>query len=84
MGIEAANPVGAEYIILEKVNGVSVSERWDCISDLDRYKIIQLIVEVEKVLACLRFPAYGSLYLRDSPPCEYSRCLTDYSLDPTQ
>ncbi|GAB1215668.1 hypothetical protein ATERTT37_004860 [Aspergillus terreus] len=33
---------------------------------LERYKLIDQIVDIEKKLAGLTFPAYGSLYLRDS------------------
>jgi hypothetical protein len=80
----AANPVGAEYIILEKVPGIPLSEKWGCISDVDRYKLIERIVEVEKELANVRFPAYGSLYLRQSIPEESRRWLLDSALDPSK
>lgn len=62
------NPVGAEYIFLGKIDGVPLSDKWYSASDIDRYKIIECIVEMEKELAVLHFPAYGSPYIRDSRP----------------
>ncbi|MCJ1262801.1 hypothetical protein MMC22_002671 [Lobaria immixta] len=79
----SANPIGAEYIFLEKVNGVPLSEKWNFASDVDQCKIIDRVVEMEMELAGLHFPAYGSLYLRDSLPHGSSHCLLDSSLDPS-
>jgi hypothetical protein len=79
-----ANPVGAEYIVMEKVAGVPLSEKWRCISNLQRYKLIERVVDVEKELARIRFPAYGSLYLRDSLGKDSPRCLLNSSLDPSE
>lgn len=78
------NPVGAEYIFLEKIDGIPLSDKWNSASDIDRYKIIERIVEMERELTGLHFPAYGSLYLRDSLPQGSSRCLLDSSLDPSE
>lgn len=76
--------MGAEYIFLEKMNGVPLSEKWDSASDVDRYEIIQRIVEIERELAGLHFPAKGSLYFRHSLPLGTSRCLLDSTLDPSE
>ncbi|KAL1989377.1 hypothetical protein VTN96DRAFT_139 [Rasamsonia emersonii] len=63
---DSENAVGAEYIIMEKIPGVALSERWETMNTMQHYKIIERIVEMEKELGSLEFPAYGSLYLRDS------------------
>ena len=58
---KSTNPVGAEYIILERVPGVALAKKWDDINDINRYKLIEHIVDMEKHLSDLHFPAYGSL-----------------------
>ena len=80
----AANPVGAEYTILEKVPGVPLSQKWDSMSETEQYSLIERIVNLEKELACLRFPAYGSLYFRQAIADESRRCTLNASLDPSQ
>ncbi|CEL11353.1 Putative Phosphotransferase family protein [Aspergillus calidoustus] len=35
---DAANPVGAEYIIMEKISGVALAETWATMNTLERYK----------------------------------------------
>ncbi|RAL05584.1 phosphotransferase family protein [Aspergillus ibericus CBS 121593] len=80
---DPGNPVGAEYIIMEKVPGIALSERWEAMNMLQRYKIIDRIIEVEKELEELKFPAYGSLYLRQSVPDGYCHYPLPPQLDPT-
>ncbi|RAL01940.1 phosphotransferase family protein [Aspergillus ibericus CBS 121593] len=80
---DPTNPVGAEYIIMEKIRGVPLAERWETMNTLERYQIIDRIVEMEKELLSLKFPAYGSLFLQDSLPSEYRRCPLPTDLDPT-
>lgn len=63
---EPNNPVGAEYILMERIQGVPLANRWGQMNNLERYKIIDQIVDVEKKLVGLKFPVYGRLYLRDS------------------
>lgn len=70
---ESTNEVGAEYIIMEKVSGVTLAEVWDGLSSLERYNIIERILAMEKELASLEFPAYGALYLQDSVPIGLKR-----------
>jgi hypothetical protein len=54
---DASNPVGAEFIIMEKVSGVPLVEKWDTMSTLDRYKVIDQVVQLENDLSnmVLRF-----------------------------
>lgn len=68
---------------MEKVPGVSLAERWETMNILERYKIIDRIVEMEKELEGLKFPAYGSLFLRESLPYGYCYYPLPPNLDPT-
>jgi hypothetical protein len=67
---------------MEKVRGVALAERWETMNALERYKIIDQIVEMEKKLGCLEFPAYGSLFIRDSMPSGYRHYPLPEDLDP--
>lgn len=62
---DPANPVGAEYIIMERVKGTALADVWGSMNALERYKIIEQIVQMEKQLECLKLPAYGNLFLRE-------------------
>lgn len=80
---DPTNPVGAEYIIMEKIRGIALAERWGTMNTLERYKVIDGIVKMETELESLKLPAYGSLFLRDSLPSDYSRHTLPSDLDPT-
>lgn len=80
---DPTNPVGAEYIIMEKTRGIALAERWGTMNTLERYKVIDGIVKMETELESLKLPAYGSLFLRDSLPSDYSRHTLPSDLDPT-
>ncbi|RAL17480.1 uncharacterized protein BO97DRAFT_447899 [Aspergillus homomorphus CBS 101889] len=67
---DPTNPVGAEYILMEKILG-------------ERYKLIDRILQMEKELESCRFPAYGSLFLRDSLLSGYRHYSLFSDLDPT-
>jgi hypothetical protein len=56
------NPVGAEYIIMEKACGTELAERWGTMNALERYKIIDGIVKTETELEGMKLPAFGSLF----------------------
>lgn len=82
---DPANPVGPEYIIMERIRGIALTERWGTLNALERYKVIDGdgIVKMEMELESLKLPAYGSLFLRDSLPPGYSRHTLPSDLDPT-
>ncbi|PLN83759.1 phosphotransferase family protein [Aspergillus taichungensis] len=81
---DPANPVGTEYIFMEKIRGIALAERWETMNTLDRYKIIDQVIEMEKVLESLKFPAYGGLYLRESAPQGYHHYPLPRDLDPAE
>ncbi|KAJ5135715.1 Mitochondria protein Fmp29 [Penicillium bovifimosum] len=56
------NPVGAEYILMERVNGESLSSRWLSLTTDEMKDIMTQIAEIERKIFDFHFPAYGSLY----------------------
>ncbi|PWY63639.1 hypothetical protein BO83DRAFT_393201 [Aspergillus eucalypticola CBS 122712] len=62
-----ANPIGAEYIIMEKLDGTPLGNKWFSLGPKEQYKIMTQIVEWETRLMSLNFPASGSLYYSDLP-----------------
>ncbi|KAL3449523.1 kinase-like domain-containing protein [Aspergillus insuetus] len=61
---DESNPVGAEYIIMEKAPGVQLYERWGGMKVIEKLDLIELLVQLEGQLSAISFPAYGGLYLR--------------------
>ncbi|KAL8851640.1 MAG: hypothetical protein Q9221_003477 [Calogaya cf. arnoldii] len=58
----SANPVGAEYIIMEKVSGKPLRTCWHSLTRDDKFKIIDQIVQIEAALLTIELPAAGSIY----------------------
>jgi hypothetical protein len=67
---------------MEKIRGVALSETWEAMNNLERYKIVDQVVQIEKELGNISFPAYGSLFLRDSLPATCRQYLLPPELDP--
>jgi hypothetical protein len=69
-----SNPVGAEYIVMEKAAGVPVFTLWGKMSQSSKLGLIKQLTMFERKLSSIQLPAYGSLYLRAScgnlPGCE--------------
>ncbi|GLA41371.1 phosphotransferase enzyme [Aspergillus niger] len=72
-----ANPVGAEYLVMEKLDGTPLGNRWFSLTPKDQYKIMTQIVEWETRLMSLKFPASGSLYYLKDIPSEKRTRLDD-------
>jgi hypothetical protein len=62
----AANQVGSEYVIMEKFPGTELQHTWYTMTVQERGDIVEKIVDIEKILFAIRFPASGSLYFKDS------------------
>lgn len=62
--LDVNNTVGAEYIIMEKMRGVSLASCWSSLSNADLSNVMEQIVDVEKQVFSLEFPKYGSLYYK--------------------
>ena len=81
---DASNPVGAEYIIMEKASGVQLFKTWGSMSDFDRFQLVQRITELEGELASISLPANGSLYLRESLTKDETHFKLSRDADPSQ
>ncbi len=79
---DSSNPVGAEYIIMEKAPGVQLFKVWNDITETDRLELIKRLTQLERQLTDIRFPAYGSLYFRHSISKASEQISRDSSEDP--
>ncbi|KAF3479945.1 phosphotransferase [Arthroderma uncinatum] len=64
------NPVGAEYIIMERLHGESLGSRWLSFSTAQTADLMTQIAKIEGKIFKFKFPAYGSLYHRRDIPAE--------------
>ncbi|EAU29586.1 predicted protein [Aspergillus terreus NIH2624] len=58
---DASDPVGTEYILMEKAKGRPLVEVWGELDQLQKIRVIQNLAYLESQLALQRFPAYGGL-----------------------
>ncbi|KIA75868.1 phosphotransferase [Aspergillus ustus] len=70
---DANNPVGSEYIIMEKLPGKPLGDRWFELSDKERLKVLLQLVQLEAKFHAIELPSSGSIYYArdlpsDSPP----------------
>ncbi|GME52246.1 hypothetical protein PMIN01_08113, partial [Neofusicoccum parvum] len=63
---DSSNPVGAEYIIMEKAPGCQLVKKWGEMEDYSHIIFIKNLCRIEAELAAIALPANGSLYLRES------------------
>lgn len=61
----SGNGVGVEYIVMEKVPGVPLSEAWSALTLRDRVKVVQKLSEIEKRFIGKDFKYSGSLYFTE-------------------
>lgn len=59
------NPVQSEYIIMEKVRGKELQHTWYTMTAKERMAVVEKIVDMERMLFAIRFPASGSIYFKD-------------------
>ncbi|KAL4903126.1 prion-inhibition and propagation-domain-containing protein [Aspergillus multicolor] len=71
------NPVGAEYIVMEKMGGTPLCETWYTMMPKQQRGIMGQTVEWETRLISLKFPASGSLYYQKDNSSERSVALPD-------
>lgn len=62
------NPLGAEYILTEKQDGVVLTDVWDTIKGKQKVRILDQVVDMEKRLTTTSFSKFGSLYYKDDLP----------------
>ena len=56
------NSIGAEYILMERVEGESLSSRWLSVTTDEVKGVMTQIADMERKIFDFNFPAYGSLY----------------------
>ncbi|MDI1490441.1 MAG: hypothetical protein OHK93_001644 [Ramalina farinacea] len=56
------NPVGAEYIVMEKIQGIQLDAVRAEMGIEDRFKIVKAIARLQKTWMTFSFREYGSLY----------------------
>jgi len=66
----AKNPVGTEFVIMEKLSGRPIGDRWFGLSEDQRLKVISEVVQMEAKLSKVDLPAYGSIYYRHDLPAD--------------
>lgn len=66
---DANNPVGVEYIIMEKASGIPLETRWFDLSKHERHYLVTSLVDIEKKLFDIPFGNFGIIYYKsDLPP----------------
>lgn len=68
------NTVGAEYIVMEKIEGDILANRWNVLSSQELSEVVQEIVKFESRMLMTRFPKYGSLYYTDYVEQKFRDC----------
>ena len=65
------NPVGAEYIIMEKMSGVESYHRWTRIAKGPQvFPLLDGVFDIERSFECAPFSQIGSLYFKDDVPAD--------------
>ncbi|KAI1947423.1 hypothetical protein LOZ53_006289 [Ophidiomyces ophidiicola] len=64
----ADNPVGSEYVIMERIRGESLASRWLTLSTNEIKGVMNQLARMEERLFSYRFPAFGSLYYNEDIP----------------
>ncbi|KAK0268280.1 hypothetical protein LTS00_017612 [Friedmanniomyces endolithicus] len=59
---DATNPVGTEYIFMEKVPGKPLGDAWFTMSEKERMKVLSAIVDCEAKIFAIDLPASGSIF----------------------
>lgn len=63
---DSTNPVGSEYIIMEKADGCQLATKWREMDDYGHIQLIKNLCKIEADLAAINIPVSGSLYFRAS------------------
>jgi hypothetical protein len=80
----STNDVGAEYIIMEKCQGIELGRLWDDLSGKQKIDIVRQLARFSAQLSKARFPYYGSLYYaKDIPEIKGTKIDDTFSVGPT-
>ena len=62
------NPVGAEYILMQRSGGMELGKIWHDVPWEERLEIIRTLVGYEKAFVSANLPMYGELVLCEGRP----------------
>ncbi|KAL6711319.1 hypothetical protein ACN47E_005850 [Coniothyrium glycines] len=80
---DTSNPVGAEYIVMEKAPGQQLFRTWSMMTVEERFDLVEQLTKFEAELASFQFPAHGSLYLCESMTNGEVWVALDQKVDPS-
>ncbi|RWQ91924.1 phosphotransferase enzyme family protein [Paecilomyces variotii] len=72
------NPLGAEYILMEKQAGIILTDVWDTMKGKQKVQILDQIVDIERRLAATKLSQFGSLYYKGDLPNKWDTTLPLY------
>lgn len=62
------NPVGVEFIIMEKAVGLGLETKWLDMIKRERHKLASSFVKIEKKFFDIPFKSIGSIYFKEDVP----------------
>lgn len=80
---DVTNPVGAEYILMEKAAGIQLYKKWEDMDQSSRLALTQNLAILEHQIASIHFPAIGNLYLRQSLAGQVNYTPLNSTIDPS-
>ncbi|KAF2240280.1 hypothetical protein BU26DRAFT_470903 [Trematosphaeria pertusa] len=80
---DASNPVGVEYIVMEKAPGQQLFTTWSAMTIQEQFGLVEQLTQFEAELASIQFPANGSLYHCESMTDGEPWVALDRTVDPS-
>jgi hypothetical protein len=65
---DSRNPVGVEYLIMERASGIPLETRWFDLSKQERHHLVTSLVDIETKLFGIPFGHSGSIYYTKDVP----------------
>lgn len=62
------DPIGSEYIIMEKAQGTPLQKTWYSMTVGERLQMVEKVVLLERKLFKISLPACGAIYFKDNLP----------------
>ena len=59
---DATNPVGSEYILMERITGVNLSTKWPTLAVEKKITILDCLAQLQSKLLAVEVASYGNLY----------------------
>lgn len=72
------NSIGAEYIIMEKIEGVPLRVNWDAMAFDKKVVVVRTLAKYQKAWMAHTFNQYGSLYYAGDAPASLGQPTFSY------